>query len=106
MSLKDDLLKACGDVVTATWDPRDGRKVPNVDDVALKEGAVDIEGSVLYADLANSTGLVELGNMQFAAHVTRVFLYVCSQLIKHCGGAIRSFVDGGQKVRESGGVGK
>ncbi|HKU81100.1 MAG TPA: hypothetical protein VJP76_02935 [Candidatus Tumulicola sp.] len=91
MSLKDDLLKACSDVVNATWDPRDGRKVPSVDDVALKEGAVELEGSVVYADLADSTGLVENSKIKFAAHVTRVFLYVSSQLIKQCGGTIRSF---------------
>jgi adenylate cyclase len=91
VALKDDLLKACNDIATSTWNPRDGRTVPNVDTIALAEGAVTIDGSVMYADLANSTGLVDSCKTEFVAQVTRVFLYVAAQLIKHTGGAVRSF---------------
>ena len=91
MALKDDLLKNCDDIATAVWSPRDGRMVPDVDTVALTAGAVAIDGSVMYADLANSTGLVDSCKIEFAAQVTRVFLYVAAQLIKHTGGAVRSF---------------
>ena len=90
MALTDDLLKASLEIVSATWDPKDGRSVPDVDALALKTGAVSIVGSVMYADLANSTGLVDSCKVQFAAHVSRVFLYVAAQLIKHCAGAIRA----------------
>jgi adenylate cyclase len=91
MSLEEDLFKSCCRIIDAEWKPRNGNLLPDVDAVALQAGAVDIQGSVMYADLANSTRLVDESHTEFAAHVTKTFLFTAAQLIKRCDGVIRSF---------------
>jgi len=47
------------DILLTDWQKRKGQKVPETEDVRLGNDAVELEGTVLYADLADSTGLVE-----------------------------------------------
>jgi len=44
------------------WKVRDGQKVPETEDIQLGNHAVLLNGTVLYADLAESTELVYLLN--------------------------------------------
>ncbi len=41
--------------LSAVWSTRDGRVVPDNDDLTLKNDRVEVEAVVLYADLADST---------------------------------------------------
>jgi hypothetical protein len=50
-------VRANTDAILGTaWNRRTGQAVPKTDDVALKNGAVDLEAVVLYADLCGLVG--------------------------------------------------
>jgi hypothetical protein len=57
MALLDDLEDDISDVLSASWDLRDGEVVPSTENVALSGGGVKIAATLLYADLAESTAL-------------------------------------------------
>lgn len=54
MALLDDLEHDISDVLSASWDLRDGEVVPSTENVALSGGGVKIAATMLYADLAES----------------------------------------------------
>ena len=55
MAVDEDFLADRVDTLfTTTFNERDGQVVPTTQDVALKDGAVKIEATFLYADLAGS----------------------------------------------------
>ena len=60
MSLKDDLEAEVAETFETKWTTRDGQVVPSPADVKLGNDAVKLKGTVLYADLSESTekGLV------------------------------------------------
>lgn len=91
MALKSDLESKVANILSVTWDSRDGQVVPSTNDVNLSNGAVRLEASYLYADLADSTTLGRDFNRQTAARVVRSYLHVMSTLIRNQGGYIRSF---------------
>lgn len=78
-------------ILGMAWNRRTGQVVPKTDDVALKNGAVDLEAVVLYADLAKSTKLVRAFPRTTAAKIVRAYLSAMTRLITHHGGEIRSF---------------
>lgn len=91
MGLKADLEADVKKIYSEQWSRRDGRKVP--EDVDLKSGndAVDIEVTILYADLDESTKLVDNYNDWFAAENYKTFLQCATKIIRSEGGHIRSF---------------
>lgn len=74
-----------------TFDERDGRVVPTTSDVALKDGAVKIDATFLYADLAGSAKLSAACPWSTTAKIIRAFLDCSTRLIIKHGGVIRSF---------------
>lgn len=91
MSLKDDVTSDVAGIITQTWDIRDGTVVPSTSDVALAGGGVNLEITILYADLADSTELVLEQDRRVAAKVIKCFLAASSRIIRAFGGDIRSF---------------
>lgn len=91
MALKDELTQRVDNILSVTWDVRDGQVVPDTADVNLSNGAVRLEAAYLYADLADSTSLARDFDRRTAARVVRSYLHVMSRLVKTYGGAIRSF---------------
>lgn len=79
------------DLMSTAWVIRDGQVVPNTEDVALKNGAVKLEATYLYADLAESTLLQKRYKPEFAAKVVRMYLAGASEVIRELGGSIKSF---------------
>ena len=65
--------------------------MPDTDDVALGTDAVTLNGTVLYADLSDSTALVKGWKDWFAAEVYKNYLYCASRIIKAQGGEITAF---------------
>src|SRR4051794_37165542 len=90
MALIDDLRDETQEIVAAAWDRRDGRVVPEAEDLALSNEAVDFEATFLYADLADSTELA-IANQSRAAEVCKAYLRGASRIIRQFGGEIRSF---------------
>ena len=89
MSVADDIKKNAADTFGAAWTVRDGQVVPSASDLKLTNDAVRFEAAtVLYADLDQSTDLVETRKWEFASEVYKTFLYAASRLIRHHGGTI------------------
>jgi len=55
MAFNDDLQKEVGAVLRAVWNRRDGTVVPADDSLRLGNDAVELDATVLFADLADST---------------------------------------------------
>jgi len=91
MSTLDDIQKEVTDILKTDWTRRDGQVVPNTDDVQLGNDAVCLKGTVLYADLADSTGLVKGYKDWFAAAVYKTYLVSACRLIRLNGGEITAF---------------
>jgi class 3 adenylate cyclase len=91
MGMKDELSEEAQKIFRSSWSVRDGQKVPEVKDVLLGNDAVKISATVLYADLADSTKLVNNHGWDFAAEVYKIYLHCASKLIKDEGGVITAF---------------
>lgn len=91
MALSEDLKKEVKDIFATSWQERDGQKVPEAEDVKLGNDAVKLQGTVLYADLAESTDLVDGYKAWFAAEVYKSYLLCASKIIRQEGGVITAF---------------
>jgi len=85
--LKDRVVTLFG----TTFDQRDGRVVPTTEDIVLRNGAVKIEATFLYADLAGSAKLSKVCPWSTTAKIIRAFLDCSTRLIRKHGGYVRSF---------------
>lgn len=91
MALKDDLTYFVHGTFQSQWDIREGRKVPADGDLTLGNEAVSISGAVLYADLADSTVMVNNYPAWFAAEVYRTFLFCAARIITASGGTVTAY---------------
>ncbi len=91
MALKDDLESDVSNVLRQSWDARDGQVVPKTENVVLAGGAVKLNATILYADLADSTDLAIDYDRRITAKVFKSFLLCSSKIIRSCSGEIRSF---------------
>lgn len=87
----DDLNTWVKDIYDTSFDVRDGNVVPDTDTVTLKDGAVKVDATFLYADLAGSSKLAQLCPWSTTAKVIRSYLYCSVKLIRAWGGHVRSF---------------
>jgi class 3 adenylate cyclase len=91
VGLKQDLQSEVHAIFHTSWNERDGKKVPEPEDVKLGNDAVKLDGTVLYADLSDSTGLVDGHYWWFAAEVYKAYLICACRVIRHNGGVITAF---------------
>jgi class 3 adenylate cyclase len=91
VGLKDDLTTEVREIIRSQWSERDGKKVPEVEDVKLGNDSVKIEATVLYADLADSTKIVDGHDWRYSAEVYKTTLLCASRLIKQEDGVITAF---------------
>ena len=91
MALKQDLESEVDAIFRTQWQERDGRKVPEPEDVKLGNDAVKLDGTVLYADLADSTNLVKSYKWWFAAEVYKAYLVCACRIIRQNGRVITAF---------------
>jgi class 3 adenylate cyclase len=92
MALIDDLNAEVKRIFATRWDERNGRVVPDQEDVSLDNEAVKFDrATVLYADLAASTILVDTKKWTFAAEVYRTYLYCAAKVIRTEGGVITAY---------------
>ena len=91
MSLGDDLNSEVKKILRETWTTRQGRVVPDPEDLGLGNDAVLLDGTVLYADLNGSTNLVETMKPEFAAEVYKCFLTCAARIIRAEGGEITAY---------------
>ena len=91
MAWVDDLTSEIETILSTTWDKRSGNIVPESEDITLKGGAVEIEATFLYADLAGSSTLAKRCPWETTAKIIRAYLDCCTRSIRAHGGEIRSF---------------
>lgn len=91
MSLKDDLTKFVKSIFADAWSERDGREVPTDTSITLGNDAVKLDATVLYADLADSTELVDSYSAAFAAEVYKSYLHCAAKIIRFHGGSITAY---------------
>lgn len=91
MSFADDLEVDVKKILRDPWSITDGRVVPDTDRLVLGNQGIRLECTVLYADLAASTTLVEDHSETFAAEVYKCYLHCASKIIRKYDGTITAF---------------
>jgi class 3 adenylate cyclase len=91
MSFSSDLRAEVRKIFRSVWTIREGKAIPDVDDLKLTNDAVTFEAVVLYADLADSTGLVTAYKPEFAAEIYKTYLIACCRIIAKNSGEITAF---------------
>jgi uridylate cyclase len=91
MGLEQEVSAEVDSILSREWDIRDGTVVPETSDIALTGGAVRLEATMLYSDLADSTELAIAQDRRVTAKVYKSFLAMSSRVIRASGGEIRSF---------------
>ena len=86
-----ELQTLIDEVLSTKWQRRDGESIPEAENVKLGNDAVDLEATVLYADLVDSTGLVQSHKDWFAAEVYKTYLLVACEIIRNNNGVITAF---------------
>lgn len=91
MTLNTDLTAAVQTIFQSVWSQRDGTVVPEPENLRLGNDAVNLQATVLYADLAESTALVDGHTAVFAAEVYKSYLHCAAKIIKSQGGSITAY---------------
>lgn len=91
MALREELRAFAEDAFHRAWTTREGQKVPDTQDLKLANDAVKLDATVLYADLAESTSMVQERRDYFAAEVYKTFLYSAAKVIKAQHGEITAY---------------
>jgi class 3 adenylate cyclase len=91
MGLKSDLEEEVAAVFKAAWTERDGTVVPDEDSLKLGNDAIRLKATVLYADLADSTKLVDRYKPAFAAEIYKTFLHCAAKIIRTESGVITAY---------------
>jgi class 3 adenylate cyclase len=91
MSLSDDLKLEVATIFGETWSTRDGQKVPEPVDLKLNNDAIKLDATVLYADLAASTSLVDEYKRPFAAEIYKSYLHSAAKIIRSEDGIITAY---------------
>lgn len=92
MALSDDLTAEVSRLFKSEWNFTKGRVVPTSDtSITFKNDGSQINATVLYADLADSTILVDTKPDWFAAEIYKAFLACAGKIIKAEGGEITAY---------------
>lgn len=91
MALADAVGAAVRTVVRTEWNITNGLVVPKTENVTLHNGAVKVDATYLYADLADSTKAAQTLKPEVTAKIIRSFLNAAVRVIRHFGGQVRSF---------------
>lgn len=91
MPLKSELEAEVKAIFKDGWSTRDGNVVPDQDSIKLGNDGVNLNATVLYADLADSTVLVDSHDKRFAAEVYKAFLRCAARIIRTEGGNITAY---------------
>jgi class 3 adenylate cyclase len=89
--LREDLEAAVKQTFAETWSERDGTVVPGPEALQLGNDAVNLDATVLYADISSSTVLVDSYQSRFAAEIYKTFLACAAKIIKDENGVITAY---------------
>ena len=90
MSIDDLIRSDIINIKNADWNIRKGSVVPSTSSVALSNGAVELETTYIYADLANSSTMARHFDRRVTAKILKSFLAVSARLIRNRNGKVMS----------------
>lgn len=79
------------EILCAPWNITNGTKVPETDDIVMKNGGRLVDATYLYADLAGSSKMAESLLKETTAKIMRAYINTASRILREFGGEIRSF---------------
>jgi class 3 adenylate cyclase len=91
MALGDNLRSEVRKVLQERWTTKARGHVPESVDLDLRNDAVTIHGTVLYADLDGSTRLVDTEEPWFAAEIYKSYLTCAARIVEAEGGVITAY---------------
>ncbi len=91
MALLTDLNAYCRDIYNGTWSERNGTVVPTTQSITAANDGVHVGATVLYADIADSTVMVDKYKPWFCAEVYKSFLWCAGKIIHANGGQITAY---------------
>ncbi len=91
MSIDDEIASDVTKIRDADWNKRTGAKVPGPEDITLSNGAVEIDATYLYSDMAHSSRMAKSLDRRVTAKILKSYLAVSSRLVRHFGGRVMSF---------------
>lgn len=91
MGMTDDLNAEVNKIIKEQWTTTDGRVVPETENIELGNKGVNLDATCLYADLAESTNLVNAYIAPFAAGVYKCYLNCACRIIRSQEGVITAF---------------
>lgn len=91
MGLSEELETEVAAIFAENWAERDGTKVPQPTDLKLANDAVKLDGTILYADLAGSTTLVDTKKKHFAAEIYKTYLHCAAKIIRAESGTVTAY---------------
>lgn len=74
------------------WDVSQGKTIPDQSNLRLGSNhGITLDATVLYADMKDSTGLVDAFPNWFAAEIYKSYLHCAASIIKSCGGSVTAY---------------
>jgi class 3 adenylate cyclase len=91
MTSKASLTKEVKKIFASPWDIREGKDVPTFKDLSPNNDAIKLNATVLYADMSDSTVLVDKHEHTFAAGIYKAYLRCAATIINDENGIIRAY---------------
>lgn len=91
LSIDKDITDDVNKVITTQWSTRSGTTVPSTESVALNGGAVKLDATYLFADLAHSSKMASQFDKRVTAKILKSFLATSARICRFFGGSIMSF---------------
>ena len=91
MALKDEIENEVKKTFRDTWTKREGIAVPVAENLQLGNDSVLLDATILYADITDSTVLVDGHRAHFAAEVYKAFLHAAAKIIRSESGEITAY---------------
>ncbi|MCE7915734.1 MAG: adenylate/guanylate cyclase domain-containing protein [Nitrosomonas sp. PRO4] len=91
MAFKKNLHREVQSIFANHWNEREGSVVPTSENVRLGNDGVWLDATILYADIADSTKLVDNYHAHVAAEVYKAFLHCAAKIISSESGEITAY---------------
>lgn len=91
MSFREEIDNEIKKMLREAWNEREGRTVPESENVPFRNEGVWLNATILYADMADSTDLVDAYRAFFAAEVYKTFLRAVARIIRSESGEITAY---------------
>jgi class 3 adenylate cyclase len=91
VALKEELEGEVAAFFESSWHERDGNVIPGDDSLGLGNDAIKLNATVLYADMADSTKLVDNFAAWRAAEIYKAFLHCAAKIVRSEGGEITAY---------------